>query len=144
MKIFNGVKKNQIIVLIIVLVLIFGGILGRALLQKAQISLEEAVPEEIVAEEVFSFTGIVSEVNVENNFLTVMPMDKESEVKVIIGEDTKLFKIVYSSEGNPEFVTERTEITVEDIGRGDHVFVKTGTSIVGKEIINDVEYIEVL
>jgi len=135
------INKNIIIGIAIVAILFFAGIIGWTLFQREKV----LIPEEIITEEVYSLSGIVSKVDTKNNFLMVRPTGEESEVKVIITEDTKLFKILYSSErGNPEFVTERVEITIEDIKERDRVFIKTNINIAGIKEFNDVDYIEVL
>lgn len=144
--------KNQIIILVAVIILIFGGIIGWAIFQKLKllpkeegISEEEVVPEVEEVEKVFSLTGVVSKVDIKNNFLMVIPTGEENEVKVIISEETKLFKVIYPSEsGNPEFATKRVEITIEDIKEGDQVFIKTNVNIAGKKEFDDVDYIEIL
>lgn len=138
--------KKQIIVLIVVLVVIFFGVAVWTIFQGLKLPPEEKPTlEEIITEEVYSLSGIVSKVDAENKFLMVTPTGEESEVKVIISEDTKLFKVLYSPEGgNPEFVTKRKEITIEDIREGDRVFIKTNINIAGKKEFNDVDYIEVL
>ena len=137
--------KKQIIVLIVVLVVIFLGVVVLTIFQELKLPLDEKPTlEEIITEEVYSLSGIVSKVDVENNFLMVRPTGEEDEVKVIITEDTKLFKIVYSSGGNPEFVTERVEIAIEDIKEGDRVFIKAKVNIAGKKEIDNIDYIEIL
>ena len=88
-------KKNQIIVLIILVVLIFGGIIGWALFQKAKILTEGVVSEEEEIEEIFSLSAIVSNVDAENNFLMVKPIGEEKEIKVVISETTKLIKLEF-------------------------------------------------
>ncbi|MBZ9572625.1 hypothetical protein KJA17_00305 [Patescibacteria group bacterium] len=143
--------KNQIIILV-ALVLIIGGIISWAVFQKSKISpKEETIPEEeivskeIVAEEIFSLSGIVSKVDAENNLLTVKPAGEKNEVKVIVSQETKLFKLVYPSEpGNPSFALNRVKITIEDIKPEDRVFIKTNIDIAGKKEFNDVDYIEIL
>jgi hypothetical protein len=138
-------KKTQIIG-IVVLVLIFGVVLGWTLLQKGKTERKEEITpkREEKVEEVFSLSGTVSAVNVESSFLMVMPTEGKNEVKVIVSKDTKIFKIIYSGKGNPEFVTERVEITLKDVKVGDRVFIKTRANIAGKKVIDDVEYIEVI
>jgi len=139
-------KLKYFIIFLAVLVLIFGGIIGWTLFQKSKLlPKEEVIPEEVVSEEMYSLTGIVSKVNVENNFLMVRPTGQENEVKVIISEDIKLLKVVYPSErGNPAFKTERVEITIKDIEEGDRVFIKTKINIAGMKEFDDIDYIEVL
>ena len=143
---FTKVTKTQIIILIVVLIIIFGGIIIWTVFQKDKILPgEEVTPEEIITEEIFSFSGIVSEVNTEANFLMVKPTGQENKVKVIITEETKLFEVLYPSEKeDSEFTTERREITVEEIEEEDCVFIKTNINIAGKKEFNNIDYIEVL
>lgn len=139
-------KKNQIIILVVLVALIIGGIFYWTTPKKAKISpKEEVIPEEIVTEEVYSLSGIVSKVDVGNNFLMVIPTGEESEVKVIITGDTKIFKVVPSTEEEgSELVTERVEITIEDIKEENQVFIKTKKNIADLKEFNDIDYIEVL
>lgn len=138
--------KPQIIILIII-ILIVGGIIGWVVLQGLKpFPKEEAISEEeVISEEIFSLSGVVLKVEVENNFLMVRPTGQDDEVKVIITEDTKLFKLKYPSEkGNPTFALKRVEVTIEDVKERDNVFIKTKINIAGKKEFNDVDYIEIL
>jgi len=101
--------------------------------------------EEIITEEKYSFTGTVLEINSYDNFLIIRETGEDGSLKVIIGQNTKLFKVLYQPDlEDGVFATERKEIGIKEIRRGDSVFVKTGTNIFEKKIIGDVEYIEVL
>ena len=143
-------KKNQIIILAVVIVLIFGGIIGWNLIQKGKIPVEEEVtPKEEEIEEVFSLSGIVSSLDVENNFLMVKPLNQEKEVKVIISETTKLVKLElpFDPKNPPKeatFTPEETEIEISDFKVGDSVFIKTTENIAGKSEFDDVDFIHIL
>ena len=143
-------KKNQIIILAVVIVLIFGGIIGWNLIQKGEMPVEEEVtPKEEEIEEVFSLSGIVSSLDVENNFLMVKPLNQEKEVKVIISETTKLVKLElpFDPKNPPKeatFTPEETEIEISDFKVGDSVFIKTTENIAGKSEFDDVDFIHIL
>jgi hypothetical protein len=143
-------KKNQIIILVVVIVLIFGGIIGWTLIQKGKIPVkEEVTPKEEVVEEVFSLSGIVSSVDVENNFLMVKPVNQEKEVKVIVSKTTKLVKLElpFDPKNPPKeatFTPKETEIKISDFKAGDNVFIKTTENIAGKSEFDDVDFIHIL
>ena len=143
-------KKNQIIILIVVVIIIFGGIIGWALIQKGKFPVkEEVVPKEEEIEEVFSLSGIVSSVNVENNFLMVKPTGEEKEVKVVLSDTTKLIKLEFPFDPkNPPkeatFTPKQTEIEISDFKEGDDVFIKTKENIAGKTEFDDVDFIHIL
>jgi len=142
-------KKNQIIVLIILVVLIFGGIIGWALFQKAKILTEGVVSEEEEIEEIFSLSAIVSNVDAENNFLMVKPIGEEKEIKVVISETTKLIKLEFPFDPkNPPkeatFTPKETEIETSDFKAGDNVFIKAKENIAGKTEFNNVDFIHIL
>ena len=140
-------KKNQIIILVAVLIL--AGIIGWTLLQKPELPKEEVVSEEEEVEEIFSLSAIVSGVDVENNFLMVKPAGEEKEIKVILSETTKLIKLEFpfdpkSPPKEATFTPIQTEIEISDFKAGDNVFIKTKKNIAGKSEFNDVDFIHVL
>jgi len=144
-------KKNQILILVILIVLIFGGIIGWTLIQKGKLPVKEEVTQkEEEVKELFSLSGIVSSVDAENNFLMVKPSGKEGEIKVILSETTKLIKLEspFSSENPPEpgtqFTPKQTEIKISDFKAGDNVFIKTTENIAGKSEFDDVDFIHIL
>jgi len=145
------VKKNQIIGIVVAVVLIFGGVIGWTLIQKGKIpSGEEVGPgKEEKVEELFSFSGTVSSVDVENNFLMVKPANQETEVKVIISGTTKLikFELPFDPKNPPKeatFTPKETEIKISDFKVGDNVFIKTISNIAGKNEFDDVDFIHIL
>jgi hypothetical protein len=132
-------KKNQIIILALVIVLIFGGIIGWFLVQKSKIPLKE----------VFDLSGIVSSVDAENNFLMVKPAGEEKEIKVVLSDDTKLIKIEFPFDpANPpaetNFAPFKTEIEISDFKSGDNVFIKVTENIAGKTELDNVDFIHLL
>src|SRR4030043_2431305 len=113
-------KKNQIIILSVVIVLIFGGIIGWTVFQKGKMSPEQ---------EVFSLSGTVSNVNVNNNYLMVKPDGAEKEIKVVLSDTTELIKLrlPFDPENPPAettFTPEETEIEISNFQAGDRVFIK--------------------
>ena len=112
-------KKNQIIILAVIVVLIFGGVIGWTLIQKGKIPSGEEITSKEEVEEVFSLSGIVSSVDTENNFLMVRPAGEEKEIKVVLSDTTKLIKLEFPFDPkNPPkeatFTPTQTEI---EIGR---------------------------
>jgi len=142
-------KKNQIIILVILVILIFGGIIGWALVQKSKIPVgEEVTPEEEV-EEVFSLSAVVLSVNAENNFLMVKPAGEEKEIRVVLSDTTKLIKLEFPFDPkNPPkeatFTPTQTEIKISDFKAGDNVFIKTTENIAGKTEFNNIDFIHIL
>jgi len=142
-------KKNQIIILVILVILIFGGIIGWALVQKSKIPVgEEVTPEEEV-EEVFSLSAVVLSVNAENNFLMVKPAGEEKEIRVVLSDTTKLIKLEFPFDPkNPPkeatFTPTQTEIKISDFKAGDNVFIKTTENIAGKTEFDNVDFIHIL
>ena len=144
-------SKNQIIGIVIAVVLIFGGVIGWTLIQKGKTpSGKEITPkEEEKVEEVFSLSGLVSNVDAENNFLIVKPVNQEKKVKVIVSETTKLIKLElpFDPKNPPKeatFTPKQTEIKIFDFKTGDNVFIKTKTNISGKSEFDDVDFIHIL
>ena len=141
--------KKQIIIFVVLVILIFGGIIGWALVQKSKIPLGEEIAP---AEEIFSLSAVVSSVDAENNFLMVKPVNQEKptvptqEVKVVLSETTKLIKLELPQEPEKEvtFIPEQTEIELSDFKAGDTVFIKTKTNIAGKTEFDDVDFIHIL
>ena len=143
-------KRNQIIGIIIVVVLVFGGIISWTLLQKGKIyPKEEVIPEVEEIEEVFSLSGIVSGVDAENNFLMVKPVGEEREVKLILSETVRLIKLEFpfdpkSPPKEGTFTTKQTEIKISDFKTGDNVFIKAKENIAGQSEFNNIDFIHIL
>ncbi len=100
MKISNGVKKNHFIVIAIIIILIIGGIVYFSFLLKEKVKFKggEFKTGEGIIEEVFSLSGMVSSVDIENNFLMVKPAGAENEIKVILSDATQLIRLEYQEE----------------------------------------------
>jgi len=142
-------KKNQIIILAVIVVLIFGGVIGWTLIQKGKIPSGEEITSKEEVEEVFSLSGIVSSVDTENNFLMVRPAGEEKEIKVVLSDTTKLIKLEFPFDPkNPPkeatFTPTQTEIEISDFKEEDNIFIKTKTNIAGKSEFDDVDFIHIM
>lgn len=142
-------KKNQIIVLVILIILIFGGIIGWAIVQKGKIPVGEEVTQEEEVEEVFSLSATVLSVDAENNFLMVKPAKEEKEIKVVLSNTTKLIKIEFPFDPKDPpkeatFTPKQTEIEISDFKVGDSVFIKTTENIAGKTEFGNVDFVHIL
>lgn len=142
-------KKNQIIILAVIVVLIFGGVIGWTQIQKGKIPSGEEITSKEEVEGVFSLSGIVSSVDTENNFLMVKPINQEKDVKVVVSETTKLvkFEFPFDPKNPPKeatFTPKETEIEISDFKAGDSIFIKTTKNIAGKSEFEDVDFIHIL
>lgn len=140
-------KKNQIIIIIVAVVLIFGGFIGWIFIHKGKTTPQTVNQEQ--AQEVLSFSGTVSGVDVENSFLMVKPLDQEKEFKVIVSDTTKLIKLGFPPNFNKlpkgsSFTPTQTGIEISGFKVEDNVFVKTKTDITGRSELNDVDFIQIL
>jgi hypothetical protein len=142
-------KKNQIIILAIIIVLIFGGIIAWTLVQQSKIPGEEIIPSEETLKETFSFTATILSVDVGNNFLMVKPVEEEKEIKVVLSDTTKLVKIElpFDPKDPPKeatFTPKQTEIEISDFQEGDNVFIKAKENIAGKSEFNNIDFVHIL
>lgn len=146
-------KKNRLIIIAsVTFLLILGGIVYFNSLpkEKSQFEGESFKTEEGIPEEVFSLSARVSSVDMENNFLMVKPSVKESEVKVILSDITKLIKLEspFSPENPPppgtQFTPKQTEVNLKDLEEGDEIFIKTTKNIAGKSEFDKVDFIHIL
>jgi len=142
-------KKNQIIILVVLIVLIFGGIIGWTILQEPEIPGEEITPSEEALEETFSFTATVLSVDTGNNFLTVKSAKEEKEIKVVLSDTTKLIRVEFPFDPTdpPEeasFTPKQTEIEISDFKVGDNVFIKAKENIAGKTEFDNVDFVHIL
>lgn len=144
--------KNRIIGIVVVLVLVAGGVVFLILSSNEgkKSEGENFTTGEGQMEEIFSLSGRVFSVDAENNFLMVKPSGKENEIKVSIGDNTKLIRLEspLSSKNPPkpgtQFTPKQTEITLKDFKEGDEIFIKTLKNIAGKTEFDDVEFIQIL
>ena len=142
-------NKNQTIIIIVAVVLIFGAVIGWGLMQKSNISKEGTGQEQTGTEEVLSLSAIVSSVDADNNFLMVKPANQTQEVKVILSETTKLIKLEFPFDPkNPPkdaiFTPEQTKIKISDFKAGDNIFIKVKEDIAGKTEFDSVDFIQIL
>ena len=80
-------------------------------------------------------SGIVLELDADNNFLVMKAADDLREVKVVLSGDTKVTKVVGLHLQDASF---------SDIQEASYISVKSKTPIEGRREINDVVEIEVL
>ncbi|MCK4474169.1 hypothetical protein KAU40_02810 [Candidatus Parcubacteria bacterium] len=147
-------KKNQIIILGVVVVLILVWIISLSISPAEKVPTDKEITpvgDEVKkpVEQVFSLSGKVSSVSAENNFLMVKPRNQETEVKVVISDTTKLIKLELPFDpANPPkdvpLVAEQTEIALSDFQEGDNIFIKTNENIAGKTEFNSVNFIHIL
>ncbi len=143
-------NKNQTIIIIVVVVLIFGAVIGwEGLMKKSKISEEGTDQEQTEVEEVLSLSATVSSADADNNFLMVKPAGQEQEVKVMISETTKLIRLGFPFDPkNPPkdaiFTPEQTKIEISDFKTGDNIFIKVKEDIAGKTEFDGVDFIQIL
>ncbi len=142
-------NKNQIIILVVIVVLIFGAVIGWGLVQKSKLPTGEEAGQEEELQEVLSLSGVVQSVDVENNFLMVKPANQTQEIKVILSETTKLTKLEFPFDPkNPPkeatFTPKQTEIKISDFKAGDNIFIKVKENIAGKTEFDSVDFIQIL
>ncbi len=151
-------KKRQIILVIIILLII--GIVIWIGFQKTKIlsgiesklnsiSNSQLLPENTNKEEkeILFFSGLVMEINVQDNFLIIKPEGKGNTIKVSVEEDIKLSKISFSTTPNEDgsFSPVETQIKLSGFKVNDRIYVKTKRNVVDRtEIgIDDIEYIQI-
>jgi hypothetical protein len=147
-------KKDQVIILVVCLIILIGGISYFSLFKKAKVPPKGEVPEtkkeipEAKQEEIFTLTAKVSKVDPENNFLIVTPVNSEKAVKVILSTGTELIKLElpFDPKNPPKeatFTPKKTEITIKDFKEGNNIFIKTLKNIAGKTEFDDVDFIQI-
>ncbi len=142
-------SKNQLVILIVIVVIIFGGIVGWGLIQKSKIPSGEETGEEEELEEVFSLSAVVTSIDAENNFLMVKPANQEEGIKVVLSETTKLIKLEFpfDPENPPKeatFTPKQTVIEISDFTQDDNVFIKSKENIAGKTEISNIDFVHIL
>ena len=109
--------------------------------KKEQASLQSSTE----SQEVFSIAGSVQSVNVAEKSFVVQESANRQDVTIIVGADTQMIKLSFPFDLNnpPEeasFVPEQEEITLNDIKKGDQVFVRSSHVVkTGQDIINPLE-----
>ena len=139
--------KKQIITIIIAVVVVFGIIIGWGLVQILKMGPQEFGQEEQI-QEIFSLSATVTEVDTENNFLIVQTAN-QGDVKIILSDDTQLTKLEFPFDPeNPptegSFTPKKTEIEISGFEVGDSIFLKAKENIVGKNEINNIDFIQIL
>lgn len=134
-------SKNQIVILVVALVLILILIAGWIFCQKQKSATKQ--------EEVLSLSGVVTGVNIDENFLTVKPSSQNIEVKVILLETSRLVRLEFPFDPkNPPkettFTPQQKEIKLEDFEVGDNVFIKVKENIAGKTEFDNVDFVYIL
>jgi len=143
-------NKNQIIIIIVIVFLVFVWTVCWFLMQKDKIAENgENGQEQERTEETFSLSAIVSSIDTENNFLMVNPVNEEKEIKIVVSDTTKLIRVEFpfDSADPPKegsFSPVQTEITLSDFQEGDNVFVKSKEDISGKTEISNIDFIHIL
>ena len=142
-------SKNKITALVIAIVLIFGGVIGWAVLQKGEIpSGEKAVLEEQVEEkeesekEVLTITGKIVEVNAAENYLIFRESNTGEDFKVLPKKETKFICLVQPSDvkEGASFTYKKEEITISDLEVGRQAFIFSSHPIQsGEDIIGPLE-----
>lgn len=95
--------------------------------------------------ESFSLMGRVLDINLKDNYIIIAEESQKEEIKIIMAEDTEIFKILYLPEPEDDlFTTKRAHILLEGIKQGDLIFIKSKDNIFDKKTIDNIEYLEVL
>jgi len=148
-------SKNTIIILGVVITLIIFGVIIVSFLQKEKVvPTGESIPEEsslgeTTEPEVFSLSAIVLSVNAVDNSIIVKLENKETEIKVILNEGTKITQLGIPSdiEDMPKqggvFIPTEKDINISEISKGDKIFITTNTNIAGKIEFDDVIIVQV-
>jgi len=139
-------KKNKIIIIVAVVVVIIGGLVGWGLLQAKKLKTDIAQVVEKPPEVLF-LSGTVSSVDLENNFLMVIPEKGTEDIKVIVSETTKMTKqeFPFDPANPPEegtFTPKETEIGISGFKAGDKVFIRSKEDIFGKKEIGNIDFIQ--
>ena len=127
--------------LFVVLLAVAGGIYVFSQQKREQSSLQNGGE----SQEVFSIAGSVQSVNAAENSFVVQESANRQDVTIIVGADTQMIKLSFPFDLNnpPEeasFVPEQEEIVLNDIKKGDQVFVRSSHVVkTGEAIINPLE-----
>lgn len=139
-------SKNNIIVLIVIILAIVAGIIIFNLLQKGKNApSEQPVLEESLKKEPaqsFGFSATILTVDVENNSLIVKTVKEEKEIKLIVGEETEIIKISPPKDLPKEggiFTPDIKTINISDLEEGDNISIETETNLIGKTEIDDIK-----
>src|SRR3989338_2791540 len=106
---------------------------------------KEPAQQSSESQEVFSIAGSVQSVDADKNSFIVQESTNRQDVTVIVGDNTQMIRLSFPFDLNnpPEeasFVPEQEEIVLNDIKKGDQVFVRSSHVVkAGEAIINPLE-----
>jgi|GEM_PF-7101413 len=143
-------NKNQITVLILIVVLFFGGLIGWAVYRSYNLPQpagpanggEDATPPQ----KVLSLNAKVLSVDTENNSLIVESTKDKKEIKIILSENTSLIKVSFPENPTPgaTFAPIQTEIDITGFKAGDIVLINSKEDITGKTELNNINFVHIL
>jgi len=147
-----GNLKNRLIILII-LVLIVLGIFCWWRLKERKVKMERK--EEITQKElpeIFNLLAEVSEINLNENYLIIKPLQGEwskSQIKAVLEEETKIIKLTFPFDPkNPpkegSFTLKEEPIKIEDLRVGNRILIFVTKNIAGKPEFDDINKIQVM
>jgi len=144
-------SRKKIITIVVILVLISVLIFYFFIFKKTKTEFEgeSFITGESETIEKLSLIGNISNINVEDSFLMVKPINEDREVKVFISATTKLIKLEapFSPDAPPppgtQFVPEKKEITIYGFREGDNVLIMANQDITGKEEIDNVSLVQI-
>jgi len=103
---------------------------------------EELPGEGFPLEERYILSGRVQSVDPDNGLIiSVDPVDG-SEITIQIGEETGVYRVVFSEEASGIFQTQRVSIGLDEVRVGQSFFVKSKDSFAGQSQLLNVDYIE--
>ncbi|OHA68829.1 MAG: hypothetical protein A3J68_02370 [Candidatus Wildermuthbacteria bacterium RIFCSPHIGHO2_02_FULL_48_16] len=106
---------------------------------------KEPAQQSSESQEVFSIAGSVQSVDADKNSFIVQESTNRQDVTVIVGDNTQMIRLSFPFDLNnpPEeasFVPEQEEVVLNDIKKGDQVFVRSSHVVkTGQDIINPLE-----
>ena len=103
---------------------------------------EELPGEGFPLEERYILSGRVKSVDPDSGLIiSVDPVDG-SEITIQIGEETGVYRVVFSEEASGIFQTQRVSIGLDEVRVGQSFFVKSKDSFAGQSQLLNVDYIE--
>jgi len=103
---------------------------------------EELPGQGFPLEERYILSGRVKSVDPDSGLIiSVDPVDG-SEITIQIGEETGVYRVVFSEEASGVFQTQRVSIGLDEVRVGQSFFVKSKDSFAGQSQLLNVDYIE--
>ncbi len=103
---------------------------------------EELPGQGFPLEERYILSGRVKSVDPDSGLIiSVDPVDG-SEITIQIGEETGVYRVVFSEEASGIFQTQRVSIGLDEVRVGQSFFVKSKDSFAGQSQLLNVDYIE--